>query len=144
MAEEPQPATLPPSTEPTEPTSSPPTPPLPPKSAEDLKTAAALSSLDARGSDDDSSMPKSQVDQEALGKAMSRLEVGTKKTEGDSVEGKRSEEMMGKRRVVKVDVGDVGLLVEELELSKGKATDLLKAHEGDAVRAMRAFVSASA
>lgn len=34
--------------------------------------------------------------------------------------------------------------VEELELSKGKATDLLKAHEGDAVKAMRAFVTASA
>ena len=34
--------------------------------------------------------------------------------------------------------------VEELELSKSKATDLLKAHEGDAVRAMRAFVTASA
>jgi len=34
--------------------------------------------------------------------------------------------------------------VDELELSKGKATDLLKAHEGDAVKAMRAFVLASA
>lgn len=33
--------------------------------------------------------------------------------------------------------------VEELELSKGKATDLLRAHEGDAVRALRAFVTAS-
>lgn len=34
--------------------------------------------------------------------------------------------------------------VEELELSKGKATDLLRAHEGDAVKAMRAFVTTSA
>lgn len=33
--------------------------------------------------------------------------------------------------------------VEELDLSKAKATDLLKAHEGDAVQAMRAFVTAS-
>ena len=34
--------------------------------------------------------------------------------------------------------------VEELELSKPKATELLKANEGDAVKAMRAFVTASA
>lgn len=34
--------------------------------------------------------------------------------------------------------------VEELELSKGKATDLLKAHEGDAMKALRAFVTAAA
>jgi len=34
--------------------------------------------------------------------------------------------------------------VEELELSKAKATDLLKAHEGDAVKAMLGFVNASA
>lgn len=31
--------------------------------------------------------------------------------------------------------------VQELELSKTKATDLLKAHEGDAVKAIRAFVT---
>lgn len=37
----------------------------------------------------------------------------------------------------------VSLKVEELELSKAKATDLLKAHDGDAVQAMRAFVTAS-
>ena len=33
--------------------------------------------------------------------------------------------------------------VEELDLTKGKATELLKMHEGDAVRAMRAFVKVS-
>ena len=31
--------------------------------------------------------------------------------------------------------------VEELELSKVKATELLKAHDGDAIKAMRAFVT---
>ena len=36
------------------------------------------------------------------------------------------------------------LQVDELELSKLKATELLKAYEGDAVKAMRAFVTASA
>ena len=33
--------------------------------------------------------------------------------------------------------------MEELDLSKIKATDLLKAHDGDAVKAMRAFVTAN-
>ena len=36
-----------------------------------------------------------------------------------------------------------GMQIEELDLSKIKATELLKAHEGDAVRAMRAFVTAN-
>jgi hypothetical protein len=31
--------------------------------------------------------------------------------------------------------------VDELDLTKPKATDLLKAHDGDAVKAMRAYVS---
>jgi NACalpha-BTF3-like transcription factor len=33
--------------------------------------------------------------------------------------------------------------VEQLELSRPKATELLKAHEGDAVKAMSAFVTAT-
>jgi len=37
---------------------------------------------------------------------------------------------------------DVGMLVDQLELTKGKATELLKAHEGDAVKAMTAYVMA--
>jgi len=93
-------------------------PPFPPKSAEDLKTAAALSSLDNRGADDDedgASAAKSQVDQEALGKAMSRLEVGGKNKGVDGAGGKgKGEEEMVKRRGVKVDQGDVGLLVSFL------------------------------
>ena len=31
--------------------------------------------------------------------------------------------------------------VDELELTKAKATELLKAHDGDAVKAMRAYVT---
>jgi len=37
----------------------------------------------------------------------------------------------------------LGLQIDELELSKPKATELLKAHDGDAVKAMRAYVTAS-
>ena len=33
--------------------------------------------------------------------------------------------------------------VEELDLTKMKATELLKAHEGDAIKALRAFVTAN-
>ena len=32
------------------------------------------------------------------------------------------------------------LQVDELDLTKAKATELLKGHDGDAVKAMRAFV----
>lgn len=34
--------------------------------------------------------------------------------------------------------------VEQLELTKPKATELLKAHDGDAVKAMSAFIGVSA
>jgi HYPK UBA domain len=33
--------------------------------------------------------------------------------------------------------------VDQLDLNKAKATELLKLHEGDAVKAMSAFVTAS-
>lgn len=49
-----------------------------------------------------------------------------------------------RRKAIKVDQADVSLLVDELELSKTKATDLLKAHEGNAVQAMRAYVTTAA
>ncbi len=31
--------------------------------------------------------------------------------------------------------------VDELELTKAKATELLKTHDGDAVKALRAYIS---
>jgi hypothetical protein len=120
------------------------------KSAEDRKAAAALSKLD-RVRDDDSG-PAREVDQEAVSRAM------------NSLDGAAAKKLEVKK--VKVDAADVALLVsrgsrlgsgieegkepvlivnvprsqvEELELSKAKATDLLKAHDGDAVKAMRAF-----
>ena len=80
-----------------------------PASAEDRKAAAALSSLDARGDDDDNAAKKENVDQEALGKAMSRLDVGNKGKEGDKAKGKEGE--AEKKKVVKVDQADVALLV---------------------------------
>lgn len=115
------------------------------KSAEDRKAAAALSKLDAR--DDD--VAGASVDQEGLNKAMNKLSV-SKATENKDL------------KKVKVDAADVALLVslaldearlgdnrltqlsaqvDELDLTKPKATELLKQHEGDAVKAMRAFIA---
>ena len=109
---------------------------LPPAitNAEDRKAAAALSSLDARGDDDeyDNGKPgggkgvNNNIDQEALGRAISRLEIsaggagggkagGGKETEekdggdksGNKGKGKESEAF----KKVKVDPSDVALLV---------------------------------
>ena len=117
-----------------------------PTNAEDRKAAAAMSSLEARGGEDETK-PNKQIDQEALGKAISRLELADKAGKVDTGEkGKVDEEKeeREKRAKIKVDQADVGLLVQELDLNKIKATELLRAHEGDAVRAMRAFVRATA
>jgi NACalpha-BTF3-like transcription factor len=97
------------------------------KSAEDRKAASALASLDA--SNDDSSA--ANVDQEAVSKAMKALGGGA-----------GAAPKAAAKPAVKVDQADVALLVEELELTKPKATELLKAHEGDAVKAMSAYVAA--
>ena len=48
--------------------------------------------------------------------------------------------MRGEERLIYV----YALQIEELELNKIKATELLRAHEGDAVKAMRAYITASA
>ncbi|KAK1455478.1 hypothetical protein CMEL01_04238 [Colletotrichum melonis] len=93
----------------------------PAKSAEDRKAASALASLDAGGDDSGSG----QVDVDAAQKAIKGLGGAT----------------AAKKEVknVKVDAADVALLVDELELTKPKATELLKANDGDAVEAMKAL-----
>ncbi|KAL2827414.1 hypothetical protein BDW59DRAFT_160378 [Aspergillus cavernicola] len=125
-------------------------------SVEDRKAAAALSSLHSTEITTDpnttaaaDSKPRSSADQEALGKAMSRLEIAAgQKGKGavKSSAGKKDGEGDVKKRsgagavVVKVSAEDVGLLVNELDLSKGKATELLKANEGDVKKALVAFI----
>ncbi|KAF7544356.1 hypothetical protein G7Z17_g10021 [Cylindrodendrum hubeiense] len=97
------------------------------KSAEDRKAASALASLDA-----DESAGTNNVDHDAVSKAMKALGGASKGAAGTGSSTKN----------VKVDPADVALLVEELELPKPKATELLKSHEGDAVKAMRAYIAA--
>ncbi|RMZ72226.1 Huntingtin-interacting K [Pyrenophora seminiperda CCB06] len=99
-------------------------PHAPTSTAEDRKAAAALSTLDAQEGTDNGE--KKEVDSKALDKAMKGLGV------------KSSEQ--GEKKSVKIEASDVTLLVNELEVSKQKATELLRAHHGDAVKAMTAFV----
>lgn len=117
-------------------------PHAPTGTADDRKAAAALSNLDAQ----EDAGEKKEVDGKALDKAMKGL----------SVKGVNGVE----KKSVKIEVADVSLLVRiqddechdqrekvdiskvsELELSKPKATELLRAHEGDAVKALRAYVT---
>ncbi|KAH7321401.1 hypothetical protein B0I35DRAFT_408352 [Stachybotrys elegans] len=102
-------------------------------SAEDRKAASALANLDAN---DDSSA--AQVDHEAVSKAMKSL-GGAKSITVSATSA--SAAAAAPRKNVKVDPADVALLVDELELVKAKATELLKAHDGDAVKAMNAYIS---
>ncbi|KAG4279403.1 hypothetical protein FPRO04_05944 [Fusarium proliferatum] len=97
------------------------------KSAEDRKAASALENLDAA----DSSSTPQNVDADAASKAIKSL-GGANKASAAAASHKN----------VKVDAADVALLVDELELPKAKATELLKSNEGDAVKAMRAFIKA--
>ncbi|QSS64490.1 hypothetical protein I7I51_01558 [Histoplasma capsulatum] len=144
-----------------------------PTNAEDRAAAAALSSLNTANetfaSEQDRGVPSGAVlpsaaDQEALGKAMSRLEMiaGVDKAGGssagwaagtgkndmnakkDKADGKTDGgegEKVVKKKAVKVAAEDVGLLVDHLDLTKVKATELLKAHEGDPIKAIRAYIA---
>ncbi|KAJ5480724.1 hypothetical protein N7539_006618 [Penicillium diatomitis] len=118
-----------------------------PSNAEDRKAAAALDSLNPEEVSSDSTAPPgpTNAQQEALNKAMSRLEVAAGQTPDDKkkVTGAQKKEPEAPRKVVKVNPADVTLLVEQLELNKSKATDLLRANEGDVNRAIEAFITPS-
>ncbi|KAE8446025.1 hypothetical protein EG329_012664 [Mollisiaceae sp. DMI_Dod_QoI] len=111
--------------------------PVAAKSAEDRKAAAALSTLDNR---EDESAGTKDVDQEAVRKAMERL-GGAGEINGTVT---KKDEQKVVKKAIKVDPADVTLLIEELELTKIKATDLLKAHDGDAEKALRAYIAPAA
>lgn len=108
-------------------------------SAEDRKAASALANLDSNA--DDTSTQNQ--DQDAINQAMKRLGGGgasASQTSKPSVSSAKIPTAPAKN--VKVDAADVTLLVNELELSKAKVTELLKSHDGDAVRALKAYVAA--
>lgn len=130
MAEEPQPPSVHPGIDPTDET--PDTDPkanepeeahVEPAAPADRKAAAALSSLSNKTADEDDTKATSKIkniDQDALAKAISRLELssGVKGGAEPSEAEKRFNERRRKQREereararVKVDVADVGLLV---------------------------------
>lgn len=126
-----------------------------PANAEDRRAAAALNALDSNAIDSDAAQQGAkQIDQDALGKAMNRLEIAAGTTKNDTTaekkatrgeEKKRREEEEAKRKkAVKVKAEDVTFLVEELDLTKPKATDLLKTYEGDPAKAIKAFITPKA
>ncbi|KAL4770360.1 hypothetical protein BDW60DRAFT_77798 [Aspergillus nidulans var. acristatus] len=121
--------------------------------AEDRKAAAALSSLNTTEITSETAASEtkqpSSADQEALGKAMSRLEIaaeGTKSHAGSKGKGEGGSKTSETKKkaaavaAVKVSGEDVSLLMNELDLNKIKATELLKANEGDSRKAIRAFI----
>ena len=77
-----------------------------PADAEGRKAAAALSSLDAQNDTDDGAQ-KTHAETEALGKAMSQLAM----TGGEKAGGKDVKKEAEVKKKVKVDAGDVTLLV---------------------------------
>lgn len=84
------------------------------KSAEERRTAAALSTLEDAGADEEAgTRGGTAADREALGKAMSRLEVQDRDDVGGKGKGKGkgAEKKVGAGTGVKVDAEDVGLLV---------------------------------
>ncbi|KAI4692602.1 hypothetical protein J4E81_007018 [Alternaria sp. BMP 2799] len=99
-------------------------PHAPTGTADDRKAAAALSTLDAPQEGENGA--KKEVDGKALDKAMKGLNVKDKKE--------------GEKKNVKIEAADLDEQVSELELTKPKATELLRAHDGNAVKAMTAFV----
>ncbi|CAI7653116.1 unnamed protein product [Penicillium glandicola] len=114
--------------------------------AEDRKAAAALSSLNTNeiATQDFSAGAPLTADQEALGRAMSRLEIAAGQTSGNkkTAEGPKTDGVV-KKMAVKIAPADVTLLVDQLDLNKIKATELLKAHDGNATQAMKAFIAPS-
>lgn len=89
-----------------------------PNNAEDRKAAAALNSLNANDmsqeNGESAAKQPSAADQEALGKAMSRLEIASglgKKTEAKKPEQKKETEV---KKKIKVSSEDVSFLVRIL------------------------------
>jgi hypothetical protein len=106
-----------------------------PKNAEDRKAAAALNSLNANEISQDetagaSSKQPSAADQEALGKAMSRLEIASGASAKKDAE-KKSDKKAAEaevRKKVKIASEDVNLLVSAEGLSREFLQTLL--HRG--------------
>ncbi|KAM0691955.1 hypothetical protein Q7P36_008156 [Cladosporium allicinum] len=116
------------------------TPPAPAGGAA-ASEAAALSSLDNKTISGSDSAPKKEVDMKALNDAMKALGSGDGNKKAATAGNVKKEEPA---KLIKVEAADVSLLAEHLDVSRTKATELLRAHDANAVKAMKAWVTASA
>ena len=108
-------------------------------SAEDRKAASALANLDSNADD----TTTQNLDQDAINQAMKRLGGGgASATSASKPSMPTAKTLAAPAKNIKVDAADVTLLVNELELPKAKVTELLKSHDGDAVKALKAYVMA--
>ena len=84
-----------------------------PANAEDRKAAAALSSLNTTevGSDAVPTKGRSNAEQEALGKAMSRLEIATGQGSGQKKPAEPTKKPAEVKKTVKIAAADVTFLV---------------------------------
>lgn len=112
-------------------------PPIP-RAAEDRKAASALASLDSKT--EATAGASQNVDQEAVQNAIKNLSGAATAPKKAAAAGlKKTDEI--KKPPVKVDAKDVDLLLDECEFpNKVRATEFLRAHEGDLGKALRAFV----
>ncbi|KAK5073455.1 hypothetical protein LTR51_004034 [Lithohypha guttulata] len=118
-----------------------------PTNAEDRKAAAALDNLNANamsqdnGEAQDSTQPNA-ADQEALMKAMGRLEVAAGGSASKKIDDKKDvvKKDAEVKKKIKLAAEDIQFLVNELDLSKPKATELLRAHDGSIDSAVRSYV----
>ncbi|KAM0515512.1 hypothetical protein ACHAPE_006038 [Trichoderma viride] len=111
-------------------------PPLP-TNAEDRKAASALASLDTP-SDAAATPSNENVNSEAVSQAMLKLGGDEKGKKPATATTTAAAAPAAVKKNIKVDAADVALVVDELEVTKAKATELLKAHDGDAVATLRA------
>lgn len=106
---------------------------------------AALNSLDNQATDTKTANTASTA---ALGKAMKNLNISNdKKSEVKNIKVDLADVVLlvstktQKRRLEKSMLNDGVLQAENLDISRAKATDLLKANDADSVKAMRAWVT---
>ena len=80
-----------------------------------------------------SSVPSAAPDDTAkLSAAVQRLDIDQKPP--------TSTPAADKKAVAKIDFADVNILVDRCDLNKTRATELLRAHDGDLREALRAYV----
>ncbi|KAF4552990.1 Hypothetical protein D9617_8g050030 [Elsinoe fawcettii] len=113
-----------------------------PAGGDDKKAAAALSSLDQPSVSDDSSAKK-EIDTKALGDAMQRLGVASG-TNGTAKAAKTEKKVEEPAKKIKIEGADVAVVVEQCDMNKVKATELLKQYEGDLGKALRGWVGVGA